>query len=182
MKNDSLEPSNILAAFTMTGAVRILEPWEVAAVFAMHPNDHPRRYKALCTRLRLMARAGWLAEMTDEDGVLRYMPAHSMQLAVPPGLVEYLEGAINELLHPVRLVRFGEATIPAGSPVGVDADGNLLAYMRPPDAEGTLVAPLEDRTTELLRNAINERCTCGGGGPNECCTACDIWHAVMDGR
>lgn len=28
-------------------------------------------------------------------------------------------------------------------------------------------------------NAINETCTCGGGGPGECCLACEVYHHLV---
>jgi len=28
--------------------------------------------------------------------------------------------------------------------------------------------------------AVNEACTCGGGGPCECCPACEVFHGIKD--
>ena len=32
----------------------------------------------------------------------------------------------------------------------------------------------------LINAAVNEHCTCGGGGPDDGCAACKIFHAVAD--
>ena len=29
-------------------------------------------------------------------------------------------------------------------------------------------------------DAVNEACTCGGGGPPDCCPACEVWHGIQD--
>lgn len=31
-----------------------------------------------------------------------------------------------------------------------------------------------------FHDAVNEACTCGGGGPPDCCPACEVYHAVKD--
>lgn len=31
---------------------------------------------------------------------------------------------------------------------------------------------------EILQNAVNEECSCGGGGPDTGCQACMVWHRV----
>lgn len=35
-------------------------------------------------------------------------------------------------------------------------------------------------TLDALREACNEACTCGGGGPGQpgTCPACEVWHAL----
>ena len=33
-------------------------------------------------------------------------------------------------------------------------------------------------TGEALRAAVDDACTCGGGGPGDCCPACEVWHAL----
>lgn len=30
-----------------------------------------------------------------------------------------------------------------------------------------------------LNHAVNENCTCGGGGPDDGCPACRVWHAMQ---
>lgn len=27
---------------------------------------------------------------------------------------------------------------------------------------------------------VNEACTCGGGGPGDCCPACEVYHGIKD--
>ena len=29
-------------------------------------------------------------------------------------------------------------------------------------------------------DTVNEACTCGGGGPPDCCPACEVWHGIQD--
>lgn len=33
-------------------------------------------------------------------------------------------------------------------------------------------------TYREVAEAINESCTCSGGGPGECCAACNVWHEL----
>ena len=33
---------------------------------------------------------------------------------------------------------------------------------------------------EILRQSVNNRCSCGGGGPSEGCPACQVYHDVQD--
>jgi hypothetical protein len=35
-------------------------------------------------------------------------------------------------------------------------------------------------TLEDLRSAVNAACSCGGGSPRDCCSACEVWHALKD--
>ena len=30
-----------------------------------------------------------------------------------------------------------------------------------------------------VNEAVNESCTCGGGGPGACCPACEVWHRLQ---
>lgn len=34
-------------------------------------------------------------------------------------------------------------------------------------------------TIEQFREAVNSSCTCGGGGPDEGCPACQVWHKIV---
>lgn len=38
------------------------------------------------------------------------------------------------------------------------------------------VKKAKDECLEVLRHAVHEACTCGGGGPDMCCPACEVWH------
>ena len=31
-----------------------------------------------------------------------------------------------------------------------------------------------------LRDAVNAACTCGGGGPDDGCPACKVWHRMQN--
>lgn len=37
---------------------------------------------------------------------------------------------------------------------------------------------LADSFIEALRVAVNMACTCGGDGPGDCCSACEVWHMM----
>lgn len=37
-------------------------------------------------------------------------------------------------------------------------------------------------TKDQIRTAVNASCTCGGGGPDDCCPACAVWHTLGAGR
>lgn len=46
-----------------------------------------------------------------------------------------------------------------------------------------MVKPLEDITVFTLEEitlATQRYCACGGGGPEDCCAACMVWHALME--
>lgn len=40
----------------------------------------------------------------------------------------------------------------------------------------------ERQLLNVLREAVNDSCTCGGRGPDDpdCCPACSVWHLVME--
>jgi hypothetical protein len=33
-----------------------------------------------------------------------------------------------------------------------------------------------DETERIIRECVNASCTCGGGPPEACCAACEVWH------
>lgn len=34
------------------------------------------------------------------------------------------------------------------------------------------------RLIDIIREAVNSACTCGGDGPGMCCPACEVWHSI----
>lgn len=40
---------------------------------------------------------------------------------------------------------------------------------------------MSDRTAEerRVREATEDACACGGGGPGDCCPACEAWHGWL---
>jgi DNA-binding IclR family transcriptional regulator len=37
---------------------------------------------------------------------------------------------------------------------------------------------LADSFREMLQHAVSMACTCGGDGPGDCCSACEVWHLM----
>lgn len=42
----------------------------------------------------------------------------------------------------------------------------------------TLVVNVTTNYDEKLREAVDDACTCGGGGPGDCCPACEVWYTM----
>lgn len=36
------------------------------------------------------------------------------------------------------------------------------------------------KMNELVIKAVDESCLCGGGGPDNCCAACMVWHRIYN--
>jgi len=36
-------------------------------------------------------------------------------------------------------------------------------------------------TSDQVEEAVRGACTCGGGGPGDCCPACEVWHRLVSG-
>ena len=96
---------------------------------------------------------------------------------------EVLAGACMPMVRVYTGRRFGVSDIECQSQDQASAIAKVLTEAHMPvriDGGKEKAKPKRLRYCRGFVETINEFCSCGGGGPDNGCTACKIFHAIAD--